>query len=436
MLEPAVLFLVFYGPLAFGCVEPWSLGILQAVIFSLPVLMWRRQGRPILAAPRGLLFGMAVLLALGAVQALHPAPSDGPLPLLPFTASAALTRKALILWASYAVLVWAAPNAFTSPRSSQRFAWALVLSGFTVAVAGLIQAAQGNKFVLGFRPVGYGNSPFGPYYNNGHAASFLAVCALMGVGLLASRIAAAYRGARRGEPLADQGAILVILAVFVGTIIVALFSTHNRGSLLAFAGASLAAGLLACGLLKAPARRWGARAAILAVFLCVSTAALRGGLLKRGAESSVPVRLSMYQSGLRLLADAPLWGTGMGTVIAVFAPYKEPVVVGVVDHVHNDWLELPLQAGVPAAALLLAGLAVFGRRVYAAWLREPSLERRLRAGGGIAAALCFMLHAMVEFTWQIPANAVVFLLILSWLWSQTAADFALARPNRVQQGSS
>lgn len=419
MLESAVLFLVFFGPLAFGCVEPWSVGILQAVMLSLPVMMWRRKGWPVQAAPRSLLFGMAVILALGAVQALHPVPPDGPLPLLPFTASAGQTRKALLLWASYAVLVWIAPNAFMAPRAGQRFAWAVVLSGFTVAVAGLIQAAYGNKFVLGFRPVGYGRSPFGPYYNNGHAASFLAVCALMGLGLLGSKAVAAYRGARRGEPLADQVAMQAILAVFVATIIIALFSTHNRGSLLAFGGASLIVGLLACGSLKTPARRWGARAVILAAFLSVSAAALQGGFLKRGASSSVPVRLSMYQSGLRVLGDAPLWGTGLGTVIVVFAPYKAPVVDGVVDHVHNDWLELPIQAGLPAATLLLVGLAVFGRHVYAGWLREPSLERRLRVGGGIAAATCFLLHAMVEFTWQIPANAVVFLLILSWLWNQT-----------------
>lgn len=426
MLEPAVLFLVFFGPLAFGCVEPWSLGILQAVMFSLPVLMWRRQGRPVQSPPRSILFGMAVLLALGAVQALHPAPPDGPLPLLPFTASASLTRKALLLWASYAVLVWSAPNAFTNPRSGQRFAWAVVLSGFTVAVAGLIQSAQGNKFVLGFRPIGYGHSPFGPYYNNGHAASFLAVCALIGLGLLGSKAVAAIRALRRGEPLADQVAILTILAVFVGTITVALFSTHNRGSLLAFGGASLVAGLLSCGLLKAPARRWAARGAILALFLCVSGAALAGGLLKRGAESSIPVRLSMYRSGLQLLADAPLWGTGLGTVIAVFPPYKAPVVVGVVDHVHNDWLELPLQAGIPAAVLVLAALVVFGQRVYHGWMREPSRERRCVVGGGIAAALCFLLHSMVEFTWQIPANAAIFLLVLCWLWSQTytSADSA------------
>lgn len=430
MLEPAVLFLVFFGPMAFGCVEPWSVGILQAVMFSLPVLMWRRRGFPAQAAPRSLLLGMAVVLALGAVQSLHPVPPDGPWPFLPFTASASLTRKALLLWASYSVLVWIAPNAFMAPRAGQRFAWAVVLSGFTVAIAGLIQAAYGNKFVLGFRPVGYGHSPFGPYYNNGHAASFLAVCALMGIGLLGSKAVAAFRGARRGEPFADLVAVQVILAVFVGTIIIALFSTHNRGSLLAFGGASLICGLLACGRLKTPARRWGARSAILVAFLCVSAATLQGGLLKRGAASSVPIRLSMYQSGLRLLGDAPLWGTGLGTVIAVFAPYKAPVVHGVVDHVHNDWLELPIQSGIPAAALLLLALAVFSRRVYAGWLREPSLERRMRVGGGIASALCFLLQAMVEFTWQIPANAVIFLLILSWLWSQTRAA-----PERLQMAN-
>lgn len=420
MLEVAVLFLVFFGPLAFGAVEPWSLAIVQAVIFAFPLLALRRGKAPVLAAPQSLLLGLGVLLSLGILQALQAVPPDGPLPLLPFTTSSWRTQKALLLLASYAVLLWCAPNGFSSSGASRRFTWAVVLAGFAVAVAGLVQSAYGNTHVLGFRPVGYGHSPFGPYYNNAHAASLLALSALMGLGLLGSKAVRAFGLSRREESLADSIALQVILAFLIGVILFALWSTRNRGSLLAFGGASLAVGWLACGFLGKPAARWGGRSAILAVFLIAAAAAQGLGLLARGAQSSVPVRLSMYRSGLQLLADSPLWGAGPGSVITVFAPYKVAVVEGVVDHVHNDWLELPLQSGVPAAAFMLVAMIAFGVRVHRSWMREASVERRLRLGGGIAAALCFALHAMVEFTWHIPANAVIFLLILSWLWSQTA----------------
>lgn len=419
MLEPVLIFLLFFGPLAFGCVEPWSLAILQAGLFSIPVLAARISPRPAVAPPWPLLFGIAILLLVGIAQALNPASLEGPLSWLPFTASAGQTRRALLLWAAYGALLWAAPRAFADSRAARRFAWAVVLIGFSVAAIGLVQSAQGNTLILGFRKVGYGHSPFGPYYNNGHAASLLAVCALMGLGLLGSDVARTFARGGRSESRADAFARQSMLAFFIGIILLGSFVTRNRGSVLAMGGASLIVGLLACGYLKKPSLRWGARAALIVFFLGGAASAARIGLMRRGAQASIPVRLSMYRSGLRLMADAPLWGTGLGTVIAVFAPYREPVVVGVVDHVHNDWLELALQAGVPTAALVLAGLAVFGRRVYAAWISVPSLERRFLIGGGIAAALCFLIHAMVEFTWQIPANAVVFLLVLSWIWSQT-----------------
>jgi len=432
MLEPALLFLVFFGPLAFGCVEPWSLGILQVVLFSLPVLAIRGSPRTTVAAPWPLLIGVGSLVLVGTAQALNPASMDGPLPWLPFTASASLTGKALLLWAAYGALIWAAPRAFTDPRAAQRFAWAVVLIGFTIAVIGLIQSANGNTLVLGFRKIGYGHSPFGPYYNNGHAASLLALSSLMGFGLLGSQVARTIARTGRTEQRADAVARHLMLAFMIGISLMGLLTTLNRGAVLAFGGASLIVGLLACGFLMKPSIRWGARAVILLLALSTGAGALRLGLLSRGAQSSVPVRLSMYQSGLKLLADAPLWGTGLGSVITVFEPYKESLVVGVVDHIHNDWLELPLQAGVPAATLVFAALIVFGRRVHSGWMREASVERRFLVGGGGAAALCFLLHAMVEFTWHIPANAVIFLLIISWLWSQTGVLAAVTSTRRSE----
>lgn len=420
MLEPALLLALFFGPLAFGCVEPWSLAILQAVLFSLPLLAGLSGGRPLPAASKIGLLAIGVILAVGAAQVINPISFFGPVPLLPFTASPSRTRHSLLLWASFAALIWAAPRGFAGSRAVQRFAWAIVLIGFTIAVIGIIQSAHGNKLVLGFREVGYGRSPFGPYYNRGHAASLMAICALVGAGLLGSGLARALGRSRQGESAADAIAVQVLLAFMLGVIALGLFSTRNRGSLLALWGASMIVGLLSCGFLKRTAPRWGARAAILAVYLGAAGAAYHLGFLARGEATSVPVRLSMYQSGLRLLADVPVWGTGLGTVITVFEPYKEAQVIGIVDHVHNDWLELPLQAGIPAALFALAALLAFGRRVYLGWTSEPSPERRLLIGGGIAAAVCFLLHAMVEFTWQIPANAVVFLLIMSWISAQTA----------------
>lgn len=418
MLEPAILFLVFFGPLAFGCVEPWSLAILQVVLFSLPMLAGAEDGRPRPPAPRALLMGVGVVLAVGIVQTLTLAAPDGPSPLLPFTASAWRTKNALLLWLSYGVLLGVASRAFADSRAGRRFPWAILLVGLTISVIGLIQSSHGNAFVLGFREVPYGRSPFGPYYNNAHAASLLAVTALMGLGLLGSEVVRTFSREAR-EPRADAIAYHILLAFLIVLILLGLYATRNRGSLFALGGAATSIALLACGFLTRSARRWGARAAIILLFLGAGSAAVQFGLLKRGATVSIPARLSMYKSGLTALADFPVWGAGLGTVITVFEPYKEAVVDGIVDHVHNDWLELPMQAGVPAAALVLAALGVFGLRVYRGWMREPSWERRCIVGGGIAAALCFLLHAMVEFTWQIPANAVIFLLILSWLWSQT-----------------
>ncbi len=92
------------------------------------------------------------------------------------------------------------------------------------------------------------------------------------------------------------------------------------------------------------------------------------------------------------------------------------------------WMALRLPLTAPGALgrwpglsrLMFVALVLMIGQDNLGWTREPSSDLRLLIGGGIAAALCFLLHAMLEFTWQIPANAVVFLLIMSWISAQTA----------------
>ncbi|NNN05500.1 MAG: hypothetical protein HKL90_06335 [Elusimicrobia bacterium] len=57
---------------------------------------------------RTFLPSVLLLLLLGLLQLLNPRPINDPASLLPFTADRAATAQTLLLWSSYAALLWAA----------------------------------------------------------------------------------------------------------------------------------------------------------------------------------------------------------------------------------------------------------------------------------------------------------------------------------------
>jgi O-antigen ligase len=103
-----------------------------------------------------------------------------------------------------------------------------------------------------------------------------------------------------------------------------------------------------------------------------------------------------------------------------------------VNHAHNDYLELASDLGIPAAALFFGSTgALLVRVARKAASSEVSFERAMALGclGSIAAIL---LHSLTDFNLYIPANALVFSLILGLAASIPAVNWAvLSRANEA-----
>jgi len=202
--------------------------------------------------------------------------------------------------------------------------------------------------------------------------------------------------------------------------------TQSRGGLISLAVAVCAVGLLAAGRLR-PSARQAARGLVLAAaagfgfYLHLHPELI--GRVFSAPDNSTAERLSMYRSGLRMLGDFPVWGVGLGSAQSVFPAYQEAAVPGLVEHLHCDWLELAVTAGIVGAACYVAAFLLFLGRMRKLWLSAPSREMTALAFGALAAILAFAVHGLVDFSFQIPANAVVFLALAALL----EASLRLAR---------
>lgn len=107
-------------------------------------------------------------------------------------------------------------------------------------------------------------------------------------------------------------------------------------------------------------------------------------------------RLMLMSSAWQMIQDRPLLGTGLGTFRLIYSQYRYPEEVGSAGGwVHNDYLQLWQEAGLPMLLLLL-GVAVWV--MWAGWrtLRLSDGQALIRMG--YLAGICvILLHAAVNF---------------------------------------
>ena len=118
-------------------------------------------------------------------------------------------------------------------------------------------------------------------------------------------------------------------------------------------------------------------------------------------------RFETYRSTLRMIADHPWFGTGLGTFVWSFPAYRSANVSmwGVWDRAHSTPLELAADLGLPMAGLIiLAWLIVLGVLIRGVRIRRHDLIIPVAA---LAVALLGITHSMIDFSLQIPGYAIV-----------------------------
>ena len=142
---------------------------------------------------------------------------------------------------------------------------------------------------------------------------------------------------------------------------------------------------------------------------------LAGNVVARFYEQGLVdhTRLSLYRSTLRMIADHPWFGTGLGTFSWAFPPYRSDDIsmYGIYDRAHSTLLEIAAEAGVPLASTVVIGwIVAFG--VLAHGVRTRRRDRVIPGAAAFSLALLAALHSLVDFSLQIPGFAIVVLGLL------------------------
>ena len=226
----------------------------------------------------------------------------------------------------------------------------------------------------------------------------------------------------------------VVFAALVALLIVGVLVTRSRAAL-TLAGPALVASL---GLFWAAsgAKRLGREAALMfgvaAIVLVFAAQFAISAVLDRFEDlTDGDGRFDIWASTTNAAAAVAPAGAGLGTFEPFYRAWEPLNFMGpaFVNHAHNDYLELWLEAGGLAPLLLAAFLLWFGRASLKAWL-APETESTLLARAGGIATLVLLAHSVVDYPLRTQALACVFAIAAGCMSSGTMPP--TSRPARLR----
>ena len=193
--------------------------------------------------------------------------------------------------------------------------------------------------------------------------------------------------------------------------------TGSRGAALGLlTGLALLVGL---AYRRIPRPRLIAFLAIVAIAFVAANLLLNGEIAARLGTLTNPgnagaERFLIWERAWRMLTDAPWWGIGLGTYWLHWPPYRNPLDSSAGFYVHNDYLQIWIETGLPGLLLLLA--------VYAAVLvtflrllryRKMDPVVTLESAGLFGGLLAIAVHTFFDFDLYIhPIQLVVGLVLV------------------------
>lgn len=426
-LLTAVVFFAGTEPISFAVVEALLLVLACLLLFSPQREL--HSNRPPVLIP-ALLLGIILLqlmpLPRGFLNILHAglggtaAPSFAPLSLAPYA-----TETQLLHWAAYLAAFYLALAAGRRSGGLRRLAFVLIFLAAVESIWGIAQfLGDWQPFAATVAAV----PPLGTYVDHDHFAGLLEMIFPFALAMTFCQSEAASRTGSTGMPvalrnfLAGRNSGRLIFWFFLSAILfLGIVSSLSR--------TGIACGLLGAGLVIFLAvstlrrRRLGSLlgAGFLCVLLCLTVwIGLQPVLERYMRPNPFAGRVDMWRETLAVIRQSPVAGVGMGALVAAIPAVQTADLNLEIDHAHNDYLEYAAEIGVPAALAVFASFFwVFWRNLRALYRRRGGPDRMIALGAAGALGAIFV-HSLVDFNLHLPANALVFAVVLAMAYQGAA----------------
>ena len=450
----AFLALLLWVPLPLGSNRLWSWGMMECLIAimlavwaGIRLIEYKRDNKVWSPDPAITQYRSAILLLfLGTLYPLWQT-IPWPEPLLAFISPTTLMLRQLsgiadsagsisldihatlaewLKGMAYLGAFWLALTLTVSRKHFKQLAWVLLGSG-------ALQVAV-NLWNIDPNPA---HQVKGTFVNRNHLAGFLELLLPVSMGLLLhwrrkSGLTQSWRENIHGWLSFISGPKGVVAGLGIAQILV-LFLTQSRGG-----NASLLLSLLVMAGLYRWRRhlflnrmshrkqhkrksnnvlaRFLSRFLLLGMLLSVGIWIGLGHLMGRYMTTNLyqAERWVVFTTASGIVADYPLFGSGSGTFAFIYPRYQnEKLSDAFYNHAHNDHLEILADRGIVGYGLLAAGVSIGWFGIARAYLRRRDPYASALLFASLAATLSLILHGMIDFNFQIPSNALYFMVLLA-----------------------
>ncbi len=443
--------IVALAPLPFGSNRPWSWSLLSLFVGLLVVfwviaayrdrtliqIEWQRSR--LIVVPFFILVLWFLLQASGLTPEgwHHPlwkeaagalgAPLSGAISLNPEASKTALMRLL-----AYGGVFWLAFQFGRNDERARQILWVVAMAGLAYVVYGLVAHLGGGQQILWYAKWAYEDSLTSTFINRNNFATYAGITLIVTLALLLSEV---YRILRYSPIAASHflgfldacGFRFYFLIAASGMVFTALLLSHSRGGFLSTM-VGIGAFVIVSGMRLRkreqiirflPAAIGGTLAmGIVAAILLVSgkqTFSRIDETLSTGGD-----RMAIYEQTGEAIGDFPMLGTGIGTFKQSFRLYRDEnfrFSVETVDRAHNTYLELALEGGLPALLLMVLLVSYLTLLCFLGALHRS--QGAIYPATGVAVTVLVATHAMVDFSLQIPAVAVTYLLLFGVACAQS-----------------
>jgi O-antigen ligase len=283
-----------------------------------------------------------------------------------------------------------------------------VAFAFATIGVGVFQVAGGGR-VFDFHNSGHRNNLIGFFANRNHAALYLAAMMPFWAHLVITS-----RRRLSSRSLIILGGVVALAIGIIGT-------TSRAGIILGAIGVLVVLIALAGNAQRKPSWRWvfAGVAGLAGVSALVGSTRRFSDVIARFDLVGTDLRWGIWSQSWKVAQSYLPFGSGFGSFRTVFDP-MEPLTSltpQYVNNAHNDYIEVVIEAGLPGAALLFAGLVIC---VWQYWqVRKYSTERWLSSTEGPASVFLAMvaLHSLVDYPMRRMAIAVPLAVVLAFMFN-------------------
>jgi len=315
----------------------------------------------------------------------------------------------------YAALFFVVLNNLHRQESTQILGFTLFGLAVMISFYAVYQFVAGSDRVWNVHS-GYLGRGSGTYICPNHLAGLLEM-------LLPLAIAYALVG--RGKPLTK---ILISYAALV--MLAGITVTASRGSWVAVAVALIGLGVL---LLTQRPFRWHAIALLVVLIGGGVLVANKTDFFQRrfskafiAGKVDLDTRYELWKSAVQMWRDHVWFGVGPGHYDLCFRAYRPAIVQLQPERTHNDYLNTLADWGAVGMTLVAVALVILGVGVAKVWKHVQRGDRAFASNtsdkfafvlGAAMGLFALVLHSVVDFNLQIPANAIVAVTLMALLTS-------------------